>query len=116
MVSAHDPRVAPRAVLDLAAVLERHAADDQGHEHEQQGEVEGGEPGRVPVGEGGEDAAPATISHTSLPSQNGPIVLMATRRSSVGLADEHVQHADAEVEALEDEEPDPEDGDDDEPE
>jgi hypothetical protein len=26
-------------------------------------------------------AAPATISHTSLASQNGPMVLMATRRS-----------------------------------
>src|ERR1700754_4018885 len=27
-------------------------------------------------------AAPATISHTSLPSQNGPMALIATRRSS----------------------------------
>ena len=60
-------------------------------------------------------AAPATTSHTSLPSQNGPIVLSATRRSVVGAPDDRVQHADPEVKALEHEEADPEDRDDDEP-
>ena len=54
--------------------------------------------------------APATISQTSLPSQNGPIVSSA--RQSLGssvLPDDRVQHADAEVKALEHEEADPED-------
>ena len=60
-------------------------------------------------------APPATMSHTSLPSQNGPIVLIATRRSRSVLPDDGVQRADAEVEPLEDEEPRPEEGDDDEP-
>ena len=61
-------------------------------------------------------AAPATISQTSLPSHTGPMVLIATRRSTLVAADDAVQHADAEVEALEHEEAGPEDGDDDEPE
>ena len=61
-------------------------------------------------------AAPATTSHTSLPSQIGPIELTTMRRSTSVRPDERVQHADAEVEAFEDEEADPEDPDDDEPE
>ena len=57
-------------------------------------------------------AAPATISHTSLPSQIGPMELTAMRRSTSSLADEGVEHPHPEVEPLEDEEPHPEDGDD----
>ena len=59
-------------------------------------------------------AAP-TISHTSLPSQNGPIVLIATRCSVSVRPDDLVQHADAEVEPLQDEEAGPEERDDQEP-
>ena len=61
-------------------------------------------------------AAAATISQTSLPSHSGPIVLMAARRPASSPAGQAVQHADAEVEPLEDEKPGPQDGDDDEPE
>ena len=61
-------------------------------------------------------AAPATISQTSLPSHSGPIVLIAARRPGVVSADDAVQHADAEVEPLQDEEPGPQHRDEDEPE
>ena len=55
-------------------------------------------------------AAPAVISQTSLPSQTGPMVLSTARRCGFGIAaspdaaERLHQHADAEVEALEDEE------------
>ena len=54
-------------------------------------------------------AAPAMISQTSLPSQTGPMVFSAARRWVSGSPDADVserlhQHADAEVEALQDEE------------
>ena len=61
-------------------------------------------------------AAPATISQTSLPSQNGPIALQGRPPLALVAPDDGVQDADAEVEALQDEEPRPEEGDDDEPE
>ena len=60
-------------------------------------------------------APPATSSQTSLPSQTGPIVLMIGRRSRSLRPTNGQQDADAEVEALEDEVADPEDGDEDEP-
>ena len=50
-------------------------------------------------------AAPATISHTSLPSQIGPMQLTAMRRSVIVVPDERVQHPHPEVEALKHEEP-----------
>ena len=59
--------------------------------------------------------APPTISQTSLPSQSGPTLPSATRRSASVAADGPVQHAHAEVEALEHEEPGPEEPDDHEP-
>ena len=60
--------------------------------------------------------APATISHTSLPSQTGPMVVDEHPSLVVGASEERVQHAHTEVEALQDEEPDPEQDIDDEPE
>ena len=60
-------------------------------------------------------APPATSSQTSLPSQTGPIVRSIARRSGSFAAEDGQQDADAEVEALEDEVADPEDGDEDEP-
>ncbi len=60
--------------------------------------------------------APATTSHTSFPSQNGPMAFRAIASLGVGPAREHVQHADAEVEPFEHEESDPQDGQDDKPE
>ena len=61
-------------------------------------------------------APPATSSQTSLPSQTGPIVLMQRPPLGSFAAEDREQDADAEVEALEDEVADPEDGDEDEPE
>ena len=61
-------------------------------------------------------APPAVISHTSLPSQTGPMVLIRTRRSPVVAAEHGQQHADAEVEALEEEVAGPQHGDQQEPE
>ena len=64
-------------------------------------------------GKAAKSTAPATISHASLPSQTGPIVLTMTRRSSA-CARERVQ---PEVESLQDEKKtEPDDGGDDEPE
>ena len=60
--------------------------------------------------------APATMSQTSLPSQNGPMLLMATRRSMSVLPTTMCRAPTPEVEAFQDEEPGPEEGDDDEPE
>ena len=60
-------------------------------------------------------APPATSSQTSLPSQTGPIVCSIARRSVSSRPRTGQQHADAEVEALEDEVADPEDGDEQEP-
>ena len=61
-------------------------------------------------------APTATISHTSLPSQTGPMVFSMTRRSVVVAAEHRQQHADAEVEALEEQVAEPQHGDHDEPE
>ena len=52
----------------------------------------------MPGGEGGELAAAATISQTSLPSQSGPIVLMAALVWLVPAHDAMQDAADAEVE------------------
>ena len=60
-------------------------------------------------------APPATSSHTSLPSQTGPMVLITTRRSVSVAAEDRQQHADAEVEALQDEVAGPQHGDEQEP-
>ena len=54
-------------------------------------------------------------SQTSLPSQTGPMVSIDRAALGVVPAEERQQDADAEVEALEDEVADPEDGDQDEP-
>ena len=75
-----------------------------------QREVDAGEHRRVPArGTRRTCRPPATISHTSLPSHSGPIVLIATRRSVVGPADDPLQHPDAEVEPLQHEEAGPQD-------
>src|SRR4029077_488023 len=52
------PGAAPAGGVALAAVLERHAADDQGGQQQDQREVVGGEHGGVPARERGEHAGP----------------------------------------------------------
>ncbi len=52
-------------------------------------------------------AATATTSHTSFPSQMGPIGVDGDPTLDVVLPDERVQHPHAKVEPLQDEEPHP---------
>ena len=111
-----DVPVAPPAVtVDLAPVLEGEAAHDERDEDEQQREVEAGEQARVPLGEGGEGRA---ARH-----EQPDLVAVPDRADGVdrdpavvlGASDHGQQHADAEVEAFEDEVAGPEDGDEQEP-
>ena len=111
-----DVPVAPPAVtVDLAAELEGHPAQDQRDEDEQQREVEAGEQARVPLGERGE-GRPARDEQPDL-------VAVPDRADGVdrdaavvlGAPDQRQQHADAEVEALEDEVAGPQDRDEQEP-
>ncbi len=109
------PRRAPRRAAVLAAELEGHGADDQGGEHQEQGEVEAAEQRGVPVREGREDGA-ARGQHPHLvavPDRADRVDDPAALRVR---AAEGQQDADAVVEALEDEEAGEEDADQDEPE
>ncbi len=114
-VRPHPGRPPARAVA-LLAPLEGDDADDQEDEHEQEREVEAREHRPVPAGKAAKVAAPATTSQTSFPSQTGPIVSNMTRRSRSSFGQERQQHADPEVEALEQEIAGPEEGDEAEPE
>ena len=112
----HVPGAAPAGRVPLAAVLERHAADDQGGQQQHQREVVGREHGRVPAGERGEHGGPGHDQPDLVAVPQRPDGV--DRRPAAGLvaADHGVQHADAEVEPLQDEEPGPQDRDDDVPE
>ena len=110
------PGAPPARRAPLAAVLERHAAHDQRGQQQDEREVEPGEPGRIPAGERGEDRGSghdqpdlvAVPQRADRVDRGPPARLVGTDRV--------VQHADPEVEALQDEEPGPQDRDDDEPE
>ena len=84
-------------------------------QHEHQREVERREPGGVPDGKAAKIAAPADDEPHLVAVPERPDRVDGDPPLGVGLADEHVQGADAEVEPLEHEEAGPEDGDDDEP-
>ncbi len=109
------PAGAPLAVGALAAVLEGDPAHDQRHEDQEQREVEPAEQGRVPLRERRERRATghehphlvAVPDRTQCGEHGAPFGL--------GPADDRQQHAHTEVEALKDEVPDPEHGDQDEP-
>ena len=110
------PRPLPARRRDLLAELERGPARHQRHQHQQQRQIQAGEQRRVPGREGREhrragDDQPDLVAvpeRADRAQRRPPLALVA--------ADDGVQHADAEVEALQDEEPGPEEGDDDEPE
>ena len=108
--------VRQRGASPFAAPLERDDANDQEHEHEQQGEVEARERGGVPGREGGEGRAAryhqpdlVAVPHRTDRIEHRPPVVLVARQ-------EREQGADAEVEALEQEVAGPEDGDEQEPE
>ena len=95
------PVPAPPARIALAAELDRDGAADQRREQQHEGQVEGAERGGVGDGEGGEQRAAE--------GHEPDLVAVPQRADGVHhdaallvAADEQVQHADAEVEAVED--------------
>ena len=110
-MSARSQRALPPVVVALGAVLEGEPADDQADQDQQQRQVEAAEEGGVPLREGGEGRAAG--------DQHPHLVAVPDRADGVDhdpplgvVAGEHGQeHADAEVEALQAEVADPEDGD-----
>ena len=110
------PHPPPGRAVALAAELEGGAAGHQRRQQQHQRQVEGGEPGGVPAGEGGEDGGaghdqPHLVAVPQRPDR-------VDHRAPPGLvaADDPVQHADAQVEPLQHEEAGPQHGDEDEPE
>ncbi len=110
------PTVRPRLVVLLMAKLERHAAQDQPDEDEEERDVEPAEECRVPERKGSERRSAG---------EDEPHLIAVPHRADaadhhasldVVATDERQQHADAEVEALEEEVIDPEQCDDAEPE
>ena len=120
------PALAPRVGVDLVAVVQTHAADDEGDEDEGQGEVEAAEKGGVPLREGrehraarGEDPHLVAVPDRADGVEHDPLAGLGVGGAGgallVAAAEDGQQHADPEVEAFEGEIADPEDGDEDEP-
>ncbi len=109
------PAALPGVVVALGAVLEGHAAHDQRDQDQQQRQVEAGEQGGVPLGEGGEGGAAGDDQPhlVAVPDRADGVDQDAAlgRRGR----QHRQQHADAEVEALEEEVAGPEHGDEEEP-
>jgi hypothetical protein len=110
------PEAAPPGTVPLVTPLERDDADDEEEQKEQQREVEAREHRRVPGRERRErrsarDDEPDLVSVPDRPDR-------LEHRAALGLVARHErqQHADAEVEAFEQEVAAPEDDDQDEPE
>ena len=110
------PAAAPLRVRALVAVLDRHAADDQADEQDEQRKVEGGEQRRVPRGERSERRPAGHDQPHLVPVPDGADRVHQRASLLFVVPDETLEDADPEVEALEDEVADPEDGDQEEPE
>ncbi len=113
---APEPDRPPARALALRAPLEREHADDQEEEEQQQGDVEAREHRRVPGREGRErraarDHEPDLVAVPDRADRAEHVAALALVPRQ-----ERQQHADAEVEALEQEVPAPEDADQHEPE
>ena len=110
------PDTAPPGALALLAPLERDDADDQEEQEQQEREVEAGEHRRVPGRERRERRSGGDDEPDLVPVPDGTDRL--EHRAALGFVsrEERQQHADAEVEALEQEVAAPEDDDQDEPE
>src|SRR5262249_49415235 len=96
--------------------LERDDADHEEEEDEEQGEVEPGEHRRVPGGEGSEGRAAGDDEPDFVAVPDGPDRLEHGVALALLAGEEREQHADAEVQSLEQEVAAPEDGYEDEPE
>ncbi len=105
-----------RGIGELPLQLERDAPPHQGGEEDDQGQIEGREHGGVPAGEGGERRRSRHDQPDLVAVPDGPDRVDQHAPLQVVAPDERVQHADPEVEPLQHEEADPEDGHDDEPE
>ncbi len=110
------PPAAPARVLALVAVLDRDPADDQTDEQDEQRNVEGREECRVPRGERSEGRPTGHDQPYLVPVPDGADRVHERATLLFVVADETLQNADPEVEALEDEVADPEDRDQEEPE
>ena len=110
------PETAPPGAVALRAPLERDDTDDQEEQEQQEREVEAREHRRVPGRERRERRPGGDDEPDLVPVPDGPDRL--EHRPALGFVpgDERQQHADAEVEALEEEVAAPEDDDQDEPE
>ena len=110
------PAAAPLLLRAFVAVLDRDAADDEADEHEEEGEIEAREERRVPAGErrerraaGDEQPHLVAVPDRADRADERPALADVT-------ADEGQEHADAEVEPLQDEVARPEHDDEEEPE
>ena len=110
------PDRAPARAAGLGSPLEREDADDQEEEHEQQRQIEAREHRRVPGRKGGEGGSTRHHEPHLVAVPDRPDRLEHGRAVGVVSRQERQQHADAEVESLEQEVAAPEDGDKDEPE
>ena len=109
------PAGPPRGRVPLAAVLEGDAAQDEADQDEEQREVHAAEHRRVPEREGREGRAAGDEQPHLVAVPHGRDRVDHHAATQVVLADDRQQHADAEVEAVEDEVADPEHGDQGEP-
>mgnify|MGYP007044676133 CR=1 FL=1 len=109
------PGEAPLFGGDLRAPLKSHDAHNQGGQDEEEGQVHAGEHGRIPLGERGEGRAAR--------GEQPDLVAVPVRADrahrlgalTVALGNQGQEHADAEVEALKDQEDRPQNGDENEP-
>ena len=101
------PAAQPGRAVPLAAVLERDAACHQRAEQHDQGQVQAGEHGRVPAGEGGEHRRPGDDQPDLVAVPQRPDRVDRRAAAGLGPADHAVQDPDPEVEAFQDEEPGP---------
>ena len=109
------PGVTPLLSGDLRAPLERHDADDQADQDQEESQVHAREHGGVPLGEGRESRAAR--------GEQPDLVAVPVRADrahrlgalTVALGNQGQEHADTEVEALKDQEDRPQNGDENEP-
>ena len=107
--------IAPTVVGHLGAVFERDASQDQPHQHQEQRQVQAAEQGCVPAGEGREGGA-TSGDQPDLIAVPGGSDRVDHHPAFLGiLAEDGIQHRDAEVEALKEEEADPQHRDEQEP-
>ena len=109
------PRVTPLFGGDLGTPLQGHDADDQADENQEEGEVHAREHGRVPLGERSEGGTTGGEQPDLVTVPVGADRAHGLGALTVALGDEGEEHADTEVEALENQVDRPQNGDENEP-